>query len=128
MDQPSPSSLPPITSVEVVKLAGSSVARVNFYMEDTAGLPSVTLHGAAAQRIADLWRSLPPGEQSRCHIPPYGVRFRAGADLVCVASICWQCDNIYGRATGVDVHYEFDSGSPVAQQLLSELHEVWGHP
>ncbi len=121
----SPASLPPITSVDVVALQGVT-AVVDDYMQNSGDAPSVTLYGDDAQRVADLWRSLPPGEQARCHIPPYGLRFRCGERVICQASICWECDNIFGDAEGRHVHYEFESSHPTSISLLAEMRRAIG--
>lgn len=120
MEAYTPAMLPPITTVEVVDLSGIDADRVDQYMQNAVSAPSVTLQGDAAQRVASLWRALPPGEQSRCHSPPYGFRFRSGERLVCEASVCWKCDNIFGTSEGRPIHFEFDATQPVSQDLLTE--------
>jgi hypothetical protein len=122
----SPTSLGPITSVDVVILSGVDANHVDQHMRNAAGAPSVTLLGDVAQRIADLWRGLQPGEQARCHIPPYGLRFRSGERVVCEASLCWKCHNILGDAEGQPLHYEFDSEHPTARDLLAEIRRAVG--
>ena len=121
MEDYAPASLPPITSVEIVALKSIIAIRVSQYMQSACNAPSVSIGGDDAQRIADLWRSLPPGEQARCHIPPYGLRFRDKERVVCEASICWECDNIYGEANGRQFSYEFDASHATSTMLLAEL-------
>lgn len=121
MDNYTPASLPPITSVEIVALDEIDANRVDQYMRNAGDAPSITVDGPDAQRIADLWRSLPPGDQARCHIPPYGLRFRVNERVVCEASICWECDNIFGEANGRQFSYEFDAGHATSMMLLVEL-------
>ena len=128
MDRFSPWTLPTITSVDIVDLRSIDANRVSQYMQSAVGAPSVTLCGDAAQRIAELWRALPPGHQSRCHTPPYGVRFRSGERVVCEASICWDCDNIFGQSAGREIHYEFAAALPTSKALLAELHRAAGDP
>ena len=115
-----PPSLPPVEAVEVVVLRGLDPLPVREYLA-AAGVPRVTVRGAAAARIADLWRRLPPGEQARCHVPPFGLRFVAGGEVVCQASVCWTCNNLYGDAGGDSIHYSFDAGDEVSRALLAEL-------
>lgn len=120
----SPASLPPVIEVDVVALGGvwpTSLADIGRAAD--AGR-AVRVAGAEAERLAELWRRLPPGRQARCHVPPYGLRFLAGGREVCVASVCWRCNNIYGEAGGSPLHYEFDAGHPAAQELLAELRRV----
>ena len=90
------SSLPPITSVDVVSLRGIPSNQVSDYMLEARDSPGVRLTGEAAQAIASLWRRLPPRTQMRCHIPPYGLRFRSEETVILQASICWKCNNIFG--------------------------------
>jgi hypothetical protein len=122
----SPASLPPVTSVDVVVIdSGAAVSRVDDFIR-VAAIRSVSLAGEAAQAIASLWRQLPPAQQARCHIPPYGLRFRVGSGLVCEASICWQCNNIYGQASGEALLYQFDAESPVSMRLLTAIRRAVG--
>jgi len=118
-----PSSLPPVTAVEVVALRGVRPDSVNGYMA-VVGVPGVTVRGAAAERIADLWRRLPPGEPARCHVPPFGLRFLAGDEVICQGSVCWKCNNLYGDAGGDPIHYSFYAGGEVSRALLAELQRV----
>jgi hypothetical protein len=105
MESYSPASLCSITSVEVVSLKGIDFDEVEDYMADGSDVPSVMLYGEDAQRIADLWRSLPAGQQSRCHDPPFGLRFFSGKQVICEASICWECNNILGKLESEPLHY-----------------------
>jgi hypothetical protein len=125
MNKYQPNSLPAITSVEVVSLRGRYPKRMD-YMLDTTGARSVMQEGAPAQRIAELWRSLPPGEQMRCHTPPYGLRFFRDGELLCQASLCWECNNLFGDVQGDDISYVFDAKHPVSQDLLVVLKSVMG--
>ena len=117
----SPASLPLITSVEIVLLKWVEADQVDQYLANAGSAPRVVLHGRDAQRIAELWRALPSGEQARCHTPPYGLRFCAGERIVCNASICWECNNIFGEAEGQQLHFEFEAGHPTSAALLTEL-------
>ena len=128
MESYSPSLLPSVTSVVVVDLRCIDANRVSQHMQNAAGAPSITLNGDYAQRIAELWRALPPGSQSRCHTPPFGLRFRSGERVVCEASLCWECDNIFGQSEKRDIHNEVDSSQPTSRALLAELRRVIGEP
>lgn len=120
----SPSSLPPVTAVEVVLLSGvDDPPRVTGYMS-AAGATSVLIGGMAATQIADLWRRLPPGDTARCHTPPFGLRFLVGGEVICQGSICWQCNNIYGDAGGEPFFYEFDAEGEVSRSLLAQLQRI----
>jgi hypothetical protein len=122
-----PITLPPITAVEIVILDGVPAPLVDVFHR-MEGYRRMTLLGDQAQRIADLWRSLPPGEQSRCHIPPYGLRFFSADRVVCQASLCWQCNNVYGDADGQHWHFEFDGRHATSQELLTEIRRAIGDP
>lgn len=117
----SPATLPLIDSVDIVSLRNVDANRVDEYMNNAAGAATVNVDGGQAQRIAALWRSLPPGSQSRCHTPPYGLRFRSGERVVCEASLCWECDNLFGEAEGQAIHYEFDAAHATSQALFAEI-------
>src|SRR5688572_11429846 len=82
-----PSSLPSVDAVDLVDLSGVYANGVDDYMDAAADAPSVRVSGAEAERIAALWRQLPPGEQARCHVPPFGLRFYAGGRVLSRASI-----------------------------------------
>jgi hypothetical protein len=120
----SPADLPPISRVEVVDLRAVDPPRVSDFMKAAAGAPKVTVQGPTAHQIAQLWRGLPPGDQMRCHIPPFGIRFFMEEHLVCQGSICWECNNVYGDAGGIRFAYEFDAGSAESQTLLVELGRI----
>ena len=77
-----------------------------------------------SERIAALWRALPAGEQARCHIPPYGLRFWLSGRKLIEASICWKCDNVYGYAGDAPLHFAFDSKAPVSVSLLMQCRHV----
>src|SRR5262249_11198172 len=78
----------------------------------------VRVKGQEAQIIAELWRKLPAGEPARCHMPPYGLRFWQGEKMVCQASVCWACNNLYGNAGDEAVYYAFDAKRGVSKKLL----------
>ena len=119
-----PSSLPPVSAVEVVVLDSVEPKHVGSYMQSASNAPSVKLEGEQALSIAALWRQLPPGHQARCHTPPFGLRFFVEEDVVCQASICWECDNIFGDVGGTSFCYEFSSKRPISRKLLAELRQI----
>ena len=127
MDEYSPASLPQITDVDIVDLKEVRPSQVSQYIECATNAPLVKIRGIQAERIADLWRELPTGMQSRCHTPPFGFRFYRDGQEVCRGSICWDCDNIFGDAAGKAFHYEFDSRSPAGISLLNEALQAFGH-
>jgi hypothetical protein len=121
-----PASLPLISTIEVVVLRGLNPSRVSEYMQAAATCPFITVSGAAADRIAELWRCLPQGNQARCHTPPFGLRFYSGEQVICQASVCWECNNIFGDFSGKPLHYEFDAEATPSKQLFAEIQKVVG--
>ena len=120
----SPTSLPPVTAVDVVVL--SSVKPINVYefMNFSSDAPTVRIEGRDARWIAHLWRQLPFGEEAKCHIPPYGLRFFFEGNVICQGSICWQCNNICGDVLGDPFTFGFNTKSAVSDALLAELQGI----
>jgi hypothetical protein len=121
-----PSSLPAIDQVDVVDLRAVDPNSVAQYMDRAADAPSVRTAGVDAQRIAAPWRALSPGEQMRCHVPPFGLRFYAAGRLICEASLCWQCNNLFGREGSERVAYVFDASTAAARELLAACERAFG--
>lgn len=120
-----PSSLPMVSAVEIVDIRRVNPRNVDEYMT-AVDAPSVAIDGDVAQHIADLWRRLPSGEQYRCHIPPFGLRFVSKDQVICQASICWRCNNAFGHVDGNSIHFEFDGQDAVSRELLAELQRIAG--
>jgi hypothetical protein len=116
-----PDSLPEIDSVELVDLEDVEPQSVAGYMSAATTAPSVRVTGNTAQKIAALWRSLPPGEPARCHIPPFGLRFFLREKLLAEASICWECNNVFGGTWDGDFSFEFDGEAPSSRELLAAI-------
>ncbi|QOV91912.1 hypothetical protein [Humisphaera borealis] len=114
----SPTSLPPFDSVEVVDLDGDITTTAARMFGQTPA-KRVRATGAQAQRLGDLFRALPPGEQARCHIPPFGLLFRLGETVVAAVSICWQCNNVHGHGGQVSLYFQFDASAKVSRELLA---------
>jgi hypothetical protein len=121
-----PSSLPEIDAVEVVSLRGLDANRVSDYMAIAKEARRVRIVGAHAQYVSGIWRALPEGKQKRCHTPPFGLRFFVAGDLVCEASICWQCNNIFGKAGPDKVFFEFNGSLQISRQLLAVCEAALG--
>ena len=124
-----PNLLPEIVAVDVVDLAGVGyeVDQVSDYMAAATDAHHVRLCEGEADRIATLWRSLAPGEEKRCHLPPFGLRFYAESGLVCRASICWRCNNIYGETGRHPFRFEFEGSELNARSLLASCERALGH-
>lgn len=86
------------------------------------------LTGADADRVADLWRRLPPGRQKRCHNPVYTVRFFGPAGILTEGSVCWECHNIHVTRGYDHITYEFDADAPTSRLLLAECRRAAGEP
>jgi hypothetical protein len=121
-----PATLPEVDAVDVIRLEGATPGggSVNDFIRSRATQPEIRLTGVDAERIADLWRALPPGEPARCHIPPYGLRFWIGAQLIVEASLCWQCNNAYGYLGADATSFAFDAKALSAVALLMQLRHV----
>jgi hypothetical protein len=124
MNYYAPSQLPNIDAVELVDLKGLQPNLVSEYMRIAKNAPFVRVEGETAQRIAHLWRQLPPEGQMRCHIPPFGLRFYVENKLLVQGSVCWQCNNIYAEENGENLLYEFDAQHPHSQQLFALLQSL----
>lgn len=110
----------------MVSLRGLNPNRVNEYMVAAKEARRVRLIGLEAERIAQLWRALPEAEQKRCHVPPFGLRFFAGNELVCEASVCWRCNNIFGNAGADDRFFQFDGSLASSRELLKACETALG--
>jgi hypothetical protein len=115
-----PAQLPEIDEVEIIALYGEWPEHRE-YMAATTSRPAVCVGGADAQAIASTFRALPQGKQARCHMPPYCVRFYAGGALLFGASICGECDNIYGADVQGALMIEFDARSTGGRRLFKLL-------
>ncbi len=120
----SPKQLSEIDAVDVVNLKDVDPDRVSEYMPNAINAPHVQLTDESAQQIANLWRQLPSGAFARCHIPPFGLRFYRDGELQLQASICWQCDNIFGDAQGNGFSCSFDAQHETSQKLLALCKQI----
>jgi hypothetical protein len=121
-----PSTLGPVDAIDVVALdAHERVGRVNEYIRTGAAGREVRLTDAEdVERIAGFWRSLPAGEQARCHIPPYGLRFWRAGTKVLEASLCWECNNVFGYAGDQELWFAFDATALVSVALLMQCRHL----
>lgn len=126
MDEYNPKSLPEVTAIEVLDLRQIESNRVDGYMNNAADAPRVRCNDKRAKHVAILWRELVSGEVIRCHIPSVGIRFFDGDSVVCEASVCWQCENIFGVQQGTRFSYCFAPNSTVGRELLLGIKELIG--
>lgn len=77
----------------------------------------LTVTGADAQKLADLWRSLPKGSGARCFDPAFDFEFRDGEKVVRRATVCWRCSQ--SKFEGEKLLMPFNSRSTEAQALLA---------
>jgi len=91
-----------------------------------------TLSGSAAEEFAAAWRHLPmitsPGEQTLCHYPVYGVRFRRGNSVVGEGTFCWKCENIRLPSRGSPAEIRFNRTSPEATNLFARFQKLFPLP
>lgn len=120
-----PSTLGQVDAVDVVAL--DSTIRVRSVSEfiRLGVLEEVRLNDLDAERIALLWRGLPSSESARCHMPPYGLRFWLLGEKRLEASICWECNNVYGYAGDERLHFAFDSKAPTSSSLLTQCQRAF---
>jgi hypothetical protein len=123
-----PAQLSSIDAVEIVDLKSVDPDRASDYMKEAVAAPQIRVTDELAQQIASLWRKLPLGEPARCHIPPYGLRFYNGGDLLLQASICWQCNNIFGDEKGNSFGYLFDAEHSYSRELLATCKQIFESP
>lgn len=113
-----------VDAIEIVDLREVDVVDVADFMRNATTAPVVRVEGEQAMRIHALWTALPPAMQMRCHVPPFGLRFYRGPQLLGEASICWRCNNIFGTAGGEEFHYQFSAGARASQELLAIAREL----
>jgi hypothetical protein len=91
-----------------------------------------TLHGAEAESLAALWRSIYFDRRfgALCHDPFYALRFRYHGKPILETSICWKCRNVILPDSFLGGEYEcgFDATSANGQKLLSTLSQYAPHP
>lgn len=121
-----PSTLREIDAVEIIDLRGLEPPRVAEYMTAAVGRSGTRVVGEVAQEIAALFRTLPPGEMMRCHVPPYGVRFYARGAVALELSLCWQCNNAFGRAGAASIDLVFDGDAAASRALFARISAL--HP
>jgi hypothetical protein len=119
-----PNQLPAIDIVEIVDLKGLRPNRVSQYMQIAQDVLQVRVEGETAQRLAQLWRQLPPDEPMRCHTPPFGLRFYAGNQLLVQGSVCWRCNNIFIEENGEGSGYSFNGQHEDSQKLYALLRQI----
>jgi hypothetical protein len=124
LDVPLPLSA--VDAAEIVDLHGVWADRDAESMDAAAANAGVRVVGNDAMRIARLWRSLTAGEPARCHVPPFGLRFWAAGELVCHASICWRCNNVFGRTGDEQFTFAFDATAAPARELLAACEAATG--
>ncbi len=120
---PTLSQLPQIARVEILVLGNRGDRRTPVEALQSY-FPIQTCVAATADQatqIADLWRQLPPAEQMRCHLPPFGLRFYTAEGMILEASLCWACNNIWAWQQGDRWGYEFDARHATALTLLATL-------
>lgn len=81
--------LPPVNKVELLKL------KLDGDQWNGDILDSRVLTGAAARKIAALWRKQTyTSGLAACHNPAYSIKFYSRGKLLAYASVCWSCNNI----------------------------------
>ena len=117
------------SSFEILKLRGSVRAENIIsatYEREVDGIESA--HPCSQyeiEKIIKRWNALPNGFQSRCHIPGFAIKISNENELLFLATICWQCDNIHiiGSCASKQL-IEFDGSLPEAQALLNLFNKL----
>ena len=122
----SPSSLPHVSAVEVLALDKVDPLDVSDYLRDRTKAPGIRVAGETARRIADLWRSLPPGVFCAPHMAMFGLRFLDGGRVVCSASLCWIGSTLRGHFDGRTFEYGFETFDKRSFALYEELQRISG--
>ena len=123
-DRYKPASLQPVDGVDVLELRpGDSWPELHGFVRKGV-YRGVSVEGEGALRIADLFRKLPEGEQMRCHVPRYGVRFRRGERVLAEFSLCFKCNNAFGYVKDDEASFVFDGQKEPSQSLLAAVKDV----
>jgi hypothetical protein len=77
--------------------------------------------GQDSEQILGLLAELPNGEQMRCFMPHFGVRFWAGETLRAEAALSFKCNNALTFVDGRRGWFEFDAVSQPALKLHGAL-------
>lgn len=89
-------------------------------------LKTVTLEGAAAKELLDLWRAQtmdcdPPGGFPLCNEPDFAVSLLAGQQPVLEFSLCWWCQAAWFYLGAQGTECDFAVGIPAARSLRRAL-------
>ncbi len=119
----------PFDKLEILELNTSCINVANQILDDEYHESIVVDYECSEQEIQDfisLWNDLPFSEQSRCHLPPYAIRICYQGKVDFVASICWECDNIYiSGSANLNSLIEFNGSSAQAQALLTMCKNIF---
>lgn len=111
--------------VEVLRL-GSSFPPTQIAIGNSRYVVSESAFASViqTQQIVWAWRFLSPGDQARCHIPPFALRFHDENGIRLTASVCWECNNVHTEGANGFKGFSFDASTPVAQGLFSLCERV----
>jgi hypothetical protein len=80
-----------------------------------------------SKTVVDLWNLLPEGSVARCHVPGFGIQLMLQGEVIFIAALCWQCNNISIGGKLADTGWRaFDAASDSAIQLLNICEQVAG--
>ena len=106
-------------SLEILQLKGylstQEILRNDFQDPSENGIEAIHIcTPEEATSFISLWNTLPDSYPARCHMPGFAVRVTKENQVDFVATICWQCDNIYiegNEATESSLYFKGDSRS-----------------
>jgi hypothetical protein len=105
-------NLPRIDKIELLKL------ELKDDRWDGKITASKVLKGAAAQRLASLWRRQTyTSNLSACHEPAYAIKFYYHEKLIGYASVCWSCNSIFFITPNLHRTQSFAGGDKRGEQL-----------
>jgi len=135
--KPLTSELPPVTSVEIFRLASYSVgdkgapqppSGAEIFPMNPDGYTlvvtgKVTLKEKDAEKLAGEWRQLDFGVQYQalCHFPVYALKFMSGDRVLLQTTICWHCSD-FSLADGG--YGGFNSAAESAKILKNHLEKL----
>ena len=105
-------NLPSIDKIELMQL------HLKDERWDGEIVASKTLEGAAARKVALLWRRQTyTSSLSACHEPAYAIKFYSRNKLIAYASVCWSCNSIFFITPNLQRTQSFEGGNERGEQL-----------
>lgn len=120
-------NLPSIDKIELLKLKPKDEQSA----VDSAGgiAASKVLKGAAAQKVASLWRRQSyTSNLAACHEPGYAIKFFSRGRLIAYASVCWSCNSIFFITPNLQRTQSFAGGDKRGEELSEVFRLAFSDP